>query len=175
MARSTDPKLTALELPESPFLHRLIAEPAEAETRLRSLEREGFSSPSSSVAVRTIRGAKARTKAELLNEASAALQFPCTFGANWDAFHDCLSDLTWLPSPVVIVLVLDGHLLLDEDRPDELETFVRATVEAASWLSQPHRNRIPRALHLVVQADRRDADTVATRFLAANARLDDLR
>jgi hypothetical protein len=130
---------------------------------------------SSSIAVRTIRGGKCRTKSGLLDEAAAALQFPCTFGANWDAFHDCLSDLSWLPTPVVIVVVLDGHLLLDRDEPDELEKFVRATAEAASWLSQPHRNRMPRALHLVVQVDRDDAETVATRFLAANARLDDLR
>jgi hypothetical protein len=35
-------------------------------------------------------------KAGFLNAAAKALQFPHYFGSNWDAFEDCLTDLSWL-------------------------------------------------------------------------------
>jgi hypothetical protein len=34
-------------------------------------------------------------KAALLKALAAALAFPATFGANWDALADCLQDLSW--------------------------------------------------------------------------------
>ncbi len=36
-------------------------------------------------------------KADLMQRIAAALAFPTTFGANWDALADCLGDLGWLP------------------------------------------------------------------------------
>jgi hypothetical protein len=40
------------------------------------------------VAVRFLRGRKMTTTASLLDEFSAALQFPYYFGGNWDAFDE---------------------------------------------------------------------------------------
>ncbi len=40
--------------------------------------------------------ASCRTKANLLDRIAHALQFPATFGRNWDALSDCLGDLGWL-------------------------------------------------------------------------------
>ena len=37
-------------------------------------------------------------KTELLNRIARALQFPATFGHNWDALSDCIGDLSWLPA-----------------------------------------------------------------------------
>ncbi len=37
-----------------------------------------------------------RSKTDLLDRIARALQFPATFGRNWDAFSDCLGDLGWL-------------------------------------------------------------------------------
>ena len=37
----------------------------------------------------------ARDKAALLKAFADALAFPATFGGNWDAFADCLQDLSW--------------------------------------------------------------------------------
>ena len=36
-------------------------------------------------------------KDDLLQRIAIALQFPETFGGNWDALADCLGDLGWLP------------------------------------------------------------------------------
>ncbi|HEX5962068.1 MAG TPA: barstar family protein [Rhodanobacteraceae bacterium] len=47
--------------------------------------------------VRRISLAGCRGKADLLQSIAAALEFPATFGANWDALADCLGDLAWLP------------------------------------------------------------------------------
>jgi RNAse (barnase) inhibitor barstar len=39
-----------------------------------------------------------RSKLNLLDRIAHVLQFPKTFGRNWDALADCLSDLGWLPA-----------------------------------------------------------------------------
>lgn len=38
-----------------------------------------------------------RDKLDLLRRVAVMLDFPATFGANWDALADCLNDLAWLP------------------------------------------------------------------------------
>ena len=35
-------------------------------------------------------------KESFLRSVARALQFPDYFGANWDAFNDCLTDLSWM-------------------------------------------------------------------------------
>ncbi|MGH8183182.1 MAG: barstar family protein [Rhodanobacteraceae bacterium] len=47
--------------------------------------------------VRRINLAGCRDKADLLRRIASALQFPATFGHNWDALGDCMRDLEWLP------------------------------------------------------------------------------
>lgn len=47
--------------------------------------------------VRRISLADCRDKQDLLQRIAAAMAFPVTFGANWDALADCLGDLEWLP------------------------------------------------------------------------------
>lgn len=37
-------------------------------------------------------------KGDLLQRIAAMLEFPATFGHNWDALADCLGDLAWLPT-----------------------------------------------------------------------------
>jgi RNAse (barnase) inhibitor barstar len=39
---------------------------------------------------------RARTKDELLQAFAAALDFPATFGHNWDALADALQDFSWM-------------------------------------------------------------------------------
>jgi hypothetical protein len=43
--------------------------------------------------VRSVRGRKMTTTAQLYDEFAAALQFPPYFGENWAAFDECLSDM----------------------------------------------------------------------------------
>jgi hypothetical protein len=49
-------------------------------------------------------GAEVRDKATFLAACATAMQFPAYFGHNWDAFEECLTDLSWAPA--------SGHLLL---------------------------------------------------------------
>ncbi|HNP86504.1 MAG TPA: barstar family protein [Kouleothrix sp.] len=58
-------------------------------------------------------------KATFLAAAAQAIQFPGYFGANWDAFEECLNDLSWVPAL--------GYVLL-YDNPKQ---FARA--QPADW------------------------------------------
>lgn len=43
-------------------------------------------------------GRRARNKASFLNAAAEAMAFPGYFGRNWDAFEECINDLSWAPA-----------------------------------------------------------------------------
>jgi len=43
-----------------------------------------------------LRGSKMKDYQGLYNEFGAALQFPYYFGENWNAFDECIKDLSWL-------------------------------------------------------------------------------
>jgi RNAse (barnase) inhibitor barstar len=46
-----------------------------------------------------------RSKRTLFRLFASKLRFPRYFGWNWDAFEECLLDLTWIPEDVAIVVV----------------------------------------------------------------------
>lgn len=70
------------------------------------------------------RGSRMRTKAALLDEVSAVLQFPLHFGGNWDALADCLGDIDWSGGQESVVLgVAEAEQVL-ADEPELLSTFV---------------------------------------------------
>ena len=56
-------------------------------------------------------------------EFAAALQFPHYFGENWDAFEDCLSDLSWLGDLPLLLIVANADRVLP-DAPEDFKTFV---------------------------------------------------
>lgn len=74
--------------------------------------------------VRMVRGKNLTTPTALFNEFAAALQFPCYFGNNWNAFDECIADLEWLPGDGYVITIVDGSHVL-RDQPDELEVFFR--------------------------------------------------
>jgi len=69
-------------------------------------------------------------KDALLDEIAEALEFPATFGGNWDALADSLGDLSWLPAPGY-VLLLDHCAGLRESAPDDFATLLEILDEAA--------------------------------------------
>ena len=92
-------------------------------------------------AVVRLRGRRCRETPGLFAEAAAALQFPSWFGENWDAFADCLSDLSWLPARGYL-LVLDGADQLLAGNPQDLETLRAVLVETAEvWAD--HQAALP--------------------------------
>ncbi len=67
----------------------------------------------------TLDGAAIDSKAAFLSASAAAMQFPAYFGRNWDAFEECVNDLSWVPAA--------GHVLLY----DHAAHFARA--QPAEW------------------------------------------
>ncbi len=43
-------------------------------------------------------------KADLLSRSAEALRFPAYFGHNWDAFEECLSDMSWAAEGLALLL-----------------------------------------------------------------------
>ncbi|MFD4180184.1 barstar family protein [Rhodococcus sp. NPDC058514] len=115
--------------------------------------------------VRVVRAAKMRTAGALFDEFAAALQFPYYFGANKDAFDECLRDVDdWLgESPGLVLMVRDaGELLADE--PGQLGWFVDAVEDGA-------RDRTGGLLRVILQADRASASALARRWTSAGGAL----
>ncbi|MGW5439057.1 barstar family protein [Nocardia asteroides] len=87
--------------------------------------------------VRELRGAKMRTVAELFDEFAAAFQFPYYFGANKDAFDECLRDLDDFvgDAPGYVVVVRTADDLLADD-PTERAWFDSAMRDCAAYWSR---------------------------------------
>ena len=49
-------------------------------------------------------GKKINSKQTFLKQAAEAMEFPTYFGANWDAFDECITDLTWCPAQRYVIL-----------------------------------------------------------------------
>jgi RNAse (barnase) inhibitor barstar len=56
------------------------------------------------------------TKESLLDKLANAFEFPNYFGRNWDATHDCLKDLSWLPKERYILVVNNASQLLSDNQ-----------------------------------------------------------
>ena len=80
-----------------------------------------------------IEGKNIQRKEQLLNHVATALHFPKSFGHNWDALEECLTDLEWVDAEGYILYYdhIDGLL---ETHPDQFETLVEIFRDAvASW------------------------------------------
>ncbi|MET8979012.1 barstar family protein [Streptomyces sp. NPDC004539] len=86
-----------------------------------------------------IAGGRCRTEGELFSEWAQALGFPAYFGRNWNAFYDCLSEISLSycdidgppPAQPLAILVEDAFLLLADADPRALESLLRAVADAA--------------------------------------------
>lgn len=92
---TTVPKI---DMEHGPGVYLLDSRLPAAETA-REIERRGFN-------VVTIDGAAVSDKEAFLRATADGLRFPAYFGENWDAFEECLTDLSWMPAKAN-VLVLD--------------------------------------------------------------------
>lgn len=72
-----------------------------------------------------------RDKGDLLDRTSKALAFPAWFGGNWDAWFDCLTDLSWQPPAAGYVLLLRHALRLRQTAPEALDTALAILEDAA--------------------------------------------
>lgn len=49
-------------------------------------------------------GRRTRNKTSFLNTAAETMSFPNYFGRNWDAFEECINDLSWAPARGYVLL-----------------------------------------------------------------------
>ena len=73
--------------------------------------------------------ASATGKRALIDAIATALEFPSTFGHNWDALADSLGDLSWLPAPGYMLL-LDHTQGLREAAADDFDTLLEILEDA---------------------------------------------
>lgn len=66
-----------------------------------------------------IEGNKISDKNSLFKEFSEKLDFPDYFGFNWDAFSDCMTDLSWLDNKNSLFVVYKGARQFRLANPDE--------------------------------------------------------
>ena len=69
-------------------------------------------------------------KQTLLLRIATALDFPSTFGRNWDALSDGLRDLSWLSAPGYTLLFENGGDLQQADS-DDFDTLLEVLEETA--------------------------------------------
>ncbi|MHC5860160.1 barstar family protein [Nostoc sp.] len=60
-------------------------------------------------------GTKINSKETFLSKAAEAMQFPTYFGANWDAFDECITDLTWCPAERYVILYDHADIFAQAD------------------------------------------------------------
>jgi len=77
-----------------------------------------------------------RSKLNLLDRIAHVLQFPKTFGRNWDALADCLGDLSWLPSKGYWIEFTHAAEFR-KAAPEDFDTLMSVLDDtAATWLTQ---------------------------------------
>lgn len=92
-------------------------------------------------AILVVLDATVRTRGDLFARFAEALAFPAYFGRNWDAFEECLRDLSWLPDSRDIRVIDAGDWLANEPPATRelLATILRETAE--HWRSRAGRLR----------------------------------
>ncbi|UGT60105.1 barstar family protein [Nocardia asteroides] len=121
---------------EHPPLGSLAVDPAEF-SEVRHRAPAGF-------VVRELRGSRMRTIHGVFDEFAAAFQFPYYFGANKDAFDECLRDLdeSLGAAPGYLAVIRDSAELLAE-QPAERGWFAEAVRDGAEyWARREVRFRV---------------------------------
>ncbi|PPU41042.1 barstar family protein [Xanthomonas arboricola] len=76
-------------------------------------------------------------KHRLLMRLATQLDFPASFGRNWDALSDALRDLAWLPASQGYALLIDGADALARTAPNDRNTLLDILDEAATaWAAR---------------------------------------
>ncbi|MFT3925435.1 MAG: barstar family protein [Myxococcales bacterium] len=81
------------------------------------------------------------TREQLFQAYARALRFPAYFGRNWDAFVDCLSDLSWIDQDSVSIV----HEVLPTLRDSELRTYLECLQDVIARIRPQDRPK-PRFL-----------------------------
>lgn len=89
-------------------------------------------------------------EAGLMRAFAQAMQFPDYFGGNWDALDECLTDLEWLPTRHIVVVLLGAGAVL-ADHPDAREVLVEILATTAEAWGEAADEAFPMSFHVVLQ------------------------
>ncbi len=140
------------------WAHLVCAPKGEAEAVIRDVR------PHVGAVVRVLRGERCATKAGLLHEWAAALQFPWYFRDNWDSFEECLNDLAWLPARGYVMFITDATRVVTDDARD-FTTLMQIIAAAAKRYAATRP--LPTALHAVFQCEPDQERALRTRLAAS--------
>jgi hypothetical protein len=146
-----------------PWTHVLTATPSDACDALWGLE----AAATNRMVVRMVRGRKSTTREAFFDESAAALQFPYYFGENWDAYFDCIRDLSWLRADALVVCISDANRLLEAAPSDQLERFVAVMNDTATSWNKPEKGHPAKPFHLVLQVAPGEEAALTERVQAA--------
>jgi len=117
-----------------------------------------------------LRGWKMTTKDSLLNECSAALQFPPRHGESWDSLEEDLISLEWIGVTRKVLIVLEADTVLRENDRDQLIFFSilqdAPAAHAVDWLT---RGDLEGELQIILQCDREHTLGLEQRLVRAKA------
>ena len=74
-----------------------------------------------------------RDKKAFLGHVASALHFPEWFGGNWDALHDCLTDLEWVPATNGYVLIFEQAEHFGSNQRQEFDEATAVLISAAEY------------------------------------------
>ncbi len=163
--------IDALFRPDGPWLHPVVAADKGGWDILESLQKRS----ELRVAARVVRGNKMRTTPAFFDEFAAAFQFPAYFGENWDAFDECVTDLSWLPADVYTVLLTDSVHLLEAEPSEDRALGIRVLERAGREWGKPIGGEFApaRPFHVLLQCtpaeERSLCETLATAKAAFRA------
>ena len=96
-----------------------------------------------------LRGERCQTDESFFAEISASFQFPGYFGNNWNALHDCLSNLGWLKFTKIFIAFDDfeivfrgdeeGKRLLSSAFTNMVKWWSEQGIEVEVWLNDRYR------------------------------------
>ena len=116
-----------------------------------------------------------RQRQGVFDQFAASLQFPYYFGENWDAFNDCVTDLSWLRADAVVVCVTDANRLLDAAPAEQLEKLAAVMDSATGRWNQPPKGESAKPFHVVLQVAPGEEAALEKRMQAAGMKLSRLK
>lgn len=89
-----------------------------------------------------INGDRIEDKKTFLIEFSDKFKFPEYFGFNWDAFSDCITDLSWINSENGFLIIYKNSYNFRSNKPDEWKIANEILLEAMDYWNEQGKSMI---------------------------------
>ena len=122
--------------------------------------------------VRFLRGKKMTTVASLFDEFASALQFPDYFGENWNAFDECITDLSWLPADYYVLIITEAHLVFAKDSEEQWQALTSILENAGDeWATEisGEFERTAKGFHVIFQSSGPEKGKLLSRLRSVGA------